>query len=74
MTSLIGMDSFAAGWGVGALAGVLGAPMLWRWVGWHAWRAADREARLDEPDAREGFARRDVVFDREPAADRQPSR
>lgn len=74
MTALIGMDNFVAGLVVGALAGVLGGPVLWRWVGWHAWRAADREARLDEPIPRDGFAGWDSLFDGEPAADREPSR
>jgi hypothetical protein len=74
MTALIGMDNFVAGLAVGALAGVLGGPVLWRWVGWHAWRATDREARLDEPIAGDGFAAMDTLFDRDRAADREPSR
>ena len=74
MTALIGMDNFVAGLSVGALAGVLGGPALWRWVGWHAWRAADREARLDEPIARDGMAGMGTLFDHERATDREPSR
>lgn len=51
MTIPLASDGFAAGVALGALGGVLAAPALWRWVGLHAWRAADREARLDEvPD------------------------
>jgi hypothetical protein len=76
MTALIGMDNFVAGLAVGALAGVLGAPALWRSVGWHAWRAADREARLEEPAPRDSLAGMDTLFDRDRdrAADREPSR
>jgi hypothetical protein len=74
MTALIGMDNFVAGLAVGGLAGVLGGPMLWRWVGWHAWRAADREARLDEPIAGDGGLSWGGLFDGESTADREPSR
>jgi hypothetical protein len=74
MTAPIGMDSFVTGLGVGALTGVLGAPALWRWVGWHAWKTADREARLDQPASDSDLADWSLLFEDQPAEERRPSR
>jgi len=74
MTALIGMDNFVAGLGVGALTGVLGAPVLWRWVGWHAWKTADREARLDQPTSEAELADWSLLFDDQRAEDLKPRR
>ena len=74
MHALIGMDNFVAGLGVGALTGALGAPMLWRWVGWHAWKAADREARVDQPASDADIVVWSLLFEDQRAEEHRPSR
>jgi hypothetical protein len=74
MAALVGMDNFVAGLGVGALVGVLGAPMLSRWVGWHAWKAADREARLDRSMPDDDLADWSLLFESERDEEHETSR